>query len=320
VGAVVAHSPPMIELYKTVAQIAPASITVLIIGESGSGKELVARTIHARSARSDRPFVAVNCAALPESLLESELFGHVRGAFTGAVADRKGLFEEATGGTLFLDEIGHVSPKMQGELLRVLQEGEVRRVGGGVVKVDVRVIAATNRELEPQVASGAFRSDLYYRLNVVTLRVPPLRERRSDIPPLIAHFLSIQAERAGRSVPRVAPEALAALGEYGWPGNVRELENVVARALAVSRPGGIVKDDLPGEVASGEAAPAMQVEGAEDWPTLEELSYRYVARVLDRTGGNRTRAAEILGVDRRTLSRMANRRKKDDPSDPSDGA
>ena len=307
-GAVVAHAAPMIELYKTIAQIAPSSITVLVIGESGSGKELVARTVHTRSTRAAGPFVAVNCAALPETLLESELFGHVRGAFTGAVAERRGLFEEATNGTLFLDEIGHVSPKMQGELLRVLQEGEIRRVGGGPVKVDVRVIGATNRDLEPLVATGQFRSDLYYRLNVVTLRVPPLRDRREDIPPLVAHFLAVAAERAGVPAPPVAPDALAALCAYAWPGNVRELENVVQRALAVARPGGIVKDDLPQEVCAGSSPqPLPQAVAAEDWPTLDELTRRYVSRVLERTGGNRTRAAEILGVDRRTLSRMANR-------------
>ncbi len=319
-GAVVAHAAPMIELYKTIAQIAPSSITVLVIGESGCGKELVARTVHARSTRAAGPFVAVNCAALPETLLESELFGHVRGAFTGAVSDRRGLFEEATNGTLFLDEIGHVSPKMQGELLRVLQEGEIRRVGGGPVKVDVRVIGATNRDLEPLVATGQFRSDLYYRLNVVTLRVPPLRDRKEDIPPLVAHFLAIAADRAGIGVPPVAPDALAALCAYAWPGNVRELENVVQRALAVARPGGIVEDDLPDEVRAGPKPPPLpQAVSAEDWPTLDELTRRYVGRVLERTGGNRTRAAEILGVDRRTLSRMANReRGRDDDDD--DGA
>jgi DNA-binding NtrC family response regulator len=290
--------------------------TVLVVGESGTGKELVARAIHTHSPRAAGPFVAVNCTALTESLLESELFGHAKGAFTGAVAVRRGIFEEAQGGTVFLDEIGDVGGKMQAQLLRVLQEGEIRRVGGtDSIKVDVRVVAATNRELEAEVEAGRFREDLYFRINVVTIRLPPLRERPSDIPLLVDHFLSKYAARERRADAGVAPAAMALLQGWAWPGNVRELENVIERALALSKDGVILPSDLPPEVAEGSTATASSaslVAGApaglvEDRPTLAELERRYIELILRETGGNKKRAAEILGIDRRTLYRTLER-------------
>jgi two-component system response regulator AtoC len=305
---IVGSAPAMIDVYKTVAQVAPTTATVLIVGESGTGKELVARAIHAKSPRAQKPFVAVNCAALPESILESELFGHEKGSFTGAASAKRGLFEEANGGTLFLDEVGDISPKMQVQLLRVLQEGEIRRVGGSdTVKVDVRVVAATNRDLKADVAGGRFREDLYFRMQVVTVRVPPLRERRQDIKLLVHHFLAKHAERLKRPVPRVATDALESLEAYAFPGNVRELSHLVERAMLLAREGAITSADLPKEIAGGTKSASnggMNGSLVDDWPTLAVLDRRYIDRVLARTGGNKTRAAEVLGIDRRTLNRM----------------
>ena len=297
-------SPPMLELYKQIAQIAPTHVTVLIVGESGSGKELVARTIHERSRRADRPYVAVNCASIAEGLLESELFGHERGAFTGAHSTRLGLFEEANGGTVLLDEVGDIPAKMQAQLLRVLQEGEVRRVGGSsAIPVDVRVLAATNRDLTVDVAEKRMRADLFYRLNVVTLRIPPLRERGDDVVALARHFVARNAATLGRLIPEISDEALKRLCAHPWPGNVRELENAMARAVAMSQRSVLLPGDLP-PLVSGEAlAPGAQAID-QDWPTLGELQRRYIARVLERTAGNKTAAASILGVDRRTLQRQ----------------
>jgi two-component system response regulator AtoC len=305
-ATIVGSAPAMIEVYKTVAQVAPTTATVLIVGESGTGKELVARAIHAKSPRAQKPFVAVNCAALPESILESELFGHEKGAFTGAVGTKRGLFEEASGGTLFLDEASDISPKMQVQLLRVLQENEIRRVGGtDTVKVDTRVVAATNRDLKADVAAGRFREDLFFRLQVVTVRVPPLRERKQDIKLLVHHFLAKHAERLKRPVPRVANDAFDALDAYGFPGNVRELSHIVERAMLLAREGAITVADLPKEIGSNGKQQATGTSGlADDWPTLAVLDRRYIDRVLARTGGNKTRAAEVLGIDRRTLNRM----------------
>ncbi len=312
IESIVGASPAMLDVYKMVARVAPTMSTVLVVGESGTGKELVARAIHTHSPRATGAFVAVNCTALTESLLESELFGHAKGAFTGAVASKRGIFEEAQGGTLFLDEIGDVGPKMQAQLLRVLQEGEIRRVGGTeAVNVDVRVVAATNRELEDEVKAGRFREDLYFRINVVTIRLPPLRERPSDIPLLVSHFLAKYAARERRTDAGVAREALALLSRYGWPGNVRELENVLERALALSKDGVILLSDLPPEIA--QEAGAGGVAGAatgglvDDRPTLAELERRYIELILRETGGNKKRAAEILGIDRRTLYRTLER-------------
>jgi DNA-binding NtrC family response regulator len=303
---IVGSAPAMIEVYKTVAQVAPTTASVLIVGESGTGKELVARAIHAKSPRANKPFVAVNCAALPESILESELFGHEKGAFTGAVGVKRGLFEEANGGTLFLDEVGDISPKMQVQLLRVLQENEIRRVGAQeTIKVDARVVAATNRDLKQDVADGRFREDLYFRLQVVTVRVPPLRERKQDIKLLVHHFLAKHAERLKRPVPRVAADTLEALEVYAFPGNVRELSHIVERAMLLAREGAITTADLPKEIGPTNGKSAGGMSGlADDWPTLAMLDRRYIDRVLARTGGNKTRAAEVLGIDRRTLNRM----------------
>jgi DNA-binding NtrC family response regulator len=296
-------SPPMLELYKQIAQVAPTDATVLITGESGSGKELAARTLHQRSRRAARPFLAVNCAALAESLLESELFGHEKGAFTGAHAVRRGLFEEASGGTLFLDEIGDIGAKMQAQLLRVLQEGEVRRVGGSQpIAVDVRLITATNRDLAVDVAEKRMRADLFYRLNVVALQIPPLRNRGDDVIALAHHFTALHALRLGRPIPELSEAALARIRAYPWPGNVRELENALARAVAMSQRAVLLPQDLPPLVAGDNSQPVTTID--HDWPTLAELERRYVERVLDRAGGNKTAAASILGVDRRTLQRM----------------
>jgi len=311
IESIVGASPAMLDVYKMVARVAPTMSTVLVVGESGTGKELVARAIHTHSPRANGPFVAVNCTALTESLLESELFGHAKGAFTGAVASKRGIFEEAQGGTVFLDEIGDVAAKMQAQLLRVLQEGEIRRVGGTeAIKVDVRVVAATNRELEDEVKAGRFREDLYFRINVVSIRLPPLRERPSDIPLLVDHFLAKYAARERRSDAGVAPQAMALLQRYGWPGNVRELENVIERALALSKDGVILPSDLPPEIAHEAATGGSAATGGglvDDRPTLAELERRYIDLILRETGGNKKRAAEILGIDRRTLYRTLER-------------
>ena len=305
---IVGRSPAMLEVYKLVARVAVTQSTVLVIGESGTGKELVARAIHSNSPRRNGPFVAVNCTALTESLLESELFGHQKGAFTGATEKKRGLFEEATGGTLFLDEIGDVGGKMQAQLLRVLQEGEIRRVGGGEsVKVDARVVAATNRDLEDEVRAGRFREDLYFRLNVVTVRLPPLRERRSDVRILAQHFLAKYAAREKRELLGVAPEAIDALERYAWPGNVRELENAIERSLALSKEGVLLPSDLPPEIAHGSSPLAPPPNLIDDRPQLAELERRYMELILRETGGNKKRAAEILGIDRRTLYRTIER-------------
>ncbi|OLE53834.1 MAG: hypothetical protein AUG51_11125 [Acidobacteria bacterium 13_1_20CM_3_53_8] len=309
----VGRSPIMIELYKEIARVAPARSTVLITGESGTGKELVARAIHQHSPRAARPFVPVNCGALTETLLEAELFGHVRGSFTGAVADRKGLWEEAEEGTLFLDETGETSQAMQVKLLRALQEGEIRRVGSSKpTRVNARVVAATNRDLEREVKAGRFREDLFYRLSVVTLVVPPLRDRRSDIPLLGERFLRLAAERTGRRL-RFSDSALNLLMAYDWPGNVRELENAVEAAALRARGAEIAPEDLPVKMQTSDVKARAALSRSPltamyaDLVSMDELERRYLLHVLEATGGNRTRAAEILDIDRRTLYRMAER-------------
>jgi DNA-binding NtrC family response regulator len=311
-AGLVGRSPAMIELYKEIARVAPSRSTVLIYGESGTGKELVARSIHKHSPRSSRPFIPVNCGALTETLLESELFGYLRGAFTGATADRKGLWEEAEGGTLFLDEIGETSQAMQVKLLRALQEGEIRRVGSTrPIIVDARVVTATNHELEKEVKAGRFREDLFYRLGVVTLRVPPLRERRSDIPLLAERFLRAASENAGRGRLRLSEGTLNRLIAYDWPGNVRELESAVEYAALHARGAEVAAEDLPPKLQTAEVRQAASRSPLaalyEDLPSLDELERRYLQHVLEATGGNRTRTAEILHIDRRTLYRMAER-------------
>jgi DNA-binding NtrC family response regulator len=301
----VGRSAGMLEVYKGIAQATLGDAPVLITGETGTGKELVARAIHRHSRRAARPVVPVNCGALPEGLLESELFGHVRGAFTGAIADKKGLFEQAHGGTLLLDEIGETTPALQVRLLRVLESGEIRSVGGTAARhVDVRVIAATNRDLERAASEGGFRQDLYYRLNVIRIRIPSLRERTEDIPLLVDHFLRAAAQRSGRGV-RLSGAAVQALRAYAWPGNVRELENTLERLVLGVPAGTIDVEDLPAPLRR--AGPALEERLFADLPTLDEIEKRYLRHVLVAVGGNRSRAAEVLGIDRRTLYRMAER-------------
>jgi DNA-binding NtrC family response regulator len=310
---IVGKSAIMLEVYKLVARVAASTATVLVEGESGTGKELVARAIHTHSPRARAPFVPVNCTALTESLLESELFGHARGAFTGAVTSKRGLFETANGGTLFLDEIGDMGPKMQAQLLRTLQDGEVRPVGGSEsIRVDVRIVCATNKDLDEEVKAGTFREDLYFRINVVTVRLPPLRERREDIPILVAHFLNKLARRERREPATLSPEALRLLTAYGWPGNVRELENAIERAVAVAKGNVVLPSDLPPEVGGppGGLGPADAPGGGgiiADRPTLGELERRYIQLVLQENAGNKKKAAEKLGIDRRTLYRALER-------------
>jgi DNA-binding NtrC family response regulator len=305
-NGVVGRSPAMVEVYKTIARVAPGRSTVLVLGESGTGKELVARAIHEHSPRRKRPFVAVDCGALTESLLESELFGHVRGAFTGALIDKPGLFAEADGGTVFLDEIGDVTPGLQAKLLRVLQEQQVRPVGGTEWHaVDVRVVAATNRDLSAAVAAGRFREDLFYRLKVVSLALPPLRERREDVPLLVEHLVRRAAHECDKPVSGVSEAALALLCAYPWPGNVRELAHVLERGVALAQHEVLSAEDLPLELRQP-PEPALAAAPA-DRPTLEQLKRRYVRAVLEESGGNVSRAAAVLGVDRRSLYRMLQR-------------
>jgi two-component system response regulator AtoC len=311
---IVGKSAVMLDVYKLVARVAASTATVLVEGESGTGKELVARSIHTHSPRAGAPFLPVNCTALTESLLESELFGHARGAFTGAVGAKRGLFEAAHGGTLFLDEIGDMGPKMQAQLLRTLQDGEVRPVGGSEsIRVDVRLVCATNKILEEEVKAGRFREDLYFRINVVTVQLPPLRDRPEDIPALVAHFLNKTARRERREAAAMSPEALRLLTAYGWPGNVRELENAIERAVAVAKGNVVLPSDLPPEVggsaAVGVPGGVSVADGGiiADRPTLGELERRYIQLVLAECAGNKKKAAEKLGIDRRTLYRALER-------------
>lgn len=300
-SSLVGRSPALLEVYKQVARAAASNVPVLITGETGTGKEMVARALHKRSPRAGGPFIPVDCGAISESLMESELFGHARGSFTGATGARRGVFEEADGGTLFLDEIGDVGPKVQSQLLRALQEGEIRRVGESApVRVDVRVVAATNKDLKARVAEGLFREDLLYRLDVVHLHLPPLRERREDIPALVEHFAQHHARGGARPV--VTPEAMARLTAYDWPGNVRQLENVMARALALNVTGVLGPQDFPEPI--GDAPKKLTGGLAGDMPSLAELSRRYAAHVLQHVGGNKSEAARLLGVDRKTLYKL----------------
>ena len=307
---IVGHSPAIIEVMKTVARVAASQATVLLTGETGTGKELIARAIHDYSDRAARRFVAVNCSALAEGVLESELFGHVKGAFTGAGVTRAGLFREADGGTIFLDEIGDVSPGLQSRLLRVLQEREITPVGADIpVRVDVRVLAATHQDLEALVKQGRFREDLYYRLKVVTVKLPPLRERLQDLPLLVHYFLRNLAAQHGREPVALDPEAESLLLAHSWPGNVRELINVLERALVLAAQGVIGPEHLTSELRQSSAVapgdPASLAEPA--LLPLAEVERRHVLRVLQATRGNRERAARILGISRRTLVRMLHR-------------
>ena len=306
---IVGVSPRMIEVFKLIARVAPTRSTVLITGESGTGKEVVARALHWNGPRATGPFVTIDCGGLAEGLLESELFGHVRGAFTGALAARRGLFEAGHGGTVFLDEIGEIGPNMQAKLLRVLELQEIRPVGSNEpIHIDIRLIAATNRDLSAEVREGHFREDLFYRLNVVSVVLPPLRERREDIPALAQHFLRKYAASNGKAIDGIAPEAMDRIDAYAWPGNVRELENAIERAVAVSHHPILLPDDLPRHLAPPTPSPPERPPSApQDLVSLDELTRQHLARVLVATGGNKKRAAEILGVDRRTLYRMLER-------------
>ncbi len=292
----VSKSPAMQRVFELAQVAARSNSTILVLGESGTGKEVIARTVHAESPRAQGPFVAVSCAALTETLLESELFGHEKGAFTGAVARRKGKIETAQGGTLFLDEVGDISPKLQLDLLRVLEERRFHRVGGNeLIEVDVRVIAATNRDLEKAVAEASFREDLYYRLNVIRVTLPPLRERKEDIPLLVEYFLERLEAELKRHV-RVSPEAMAALLAHAWPGNVRELRNVLERGAVVAQ-GEVVK---PADLGLGPAL-AREPAAASGPSTLEDMERRHIAEVLGYASGNISQAARLLGIDRVTL-------------------
>jgi DNA-binding NtrC family response regulator len=299
---IVGQSPALRRVLDIATQAAPSSATVLILGESGTGKELIARYIHSKSGRASGPFVAVNCAAIPETILEAELFGHERGAFTGAVGKREGRFARARGGTLFLDEIGELSPSVQVKLLRVIQEGEYEPVGGNPVRADVRLLAATNRDLSAEVEAGRFREDLYYRLNVIAVTAPQLRARREDIPLLIDHFLGIYCRKNGRSRLDVHRDALVKLLDYSWPGNVRELENVIERAAVLCRSDAILVVDLP-EVVAQATAPAPSALSFSIGTPLEDVESRMIRETLRHTSGDKTLAAQLLGISTRTIYR-----------------
>ncbi|MGD8317579.1 MAG: sigma-54 dependent transcriptional regulator [Myxococcales bacterium] len=309
VGKLIGRSPPMMKVYDLVQRVSETDSSVLLTGESGTGKELVARALHTESDRADMPFIALNCAAVPANLLESELFGHVRGAFTDAKSSRKGLFERANKGTVLLDEIGEMPMEMQPKLLRVLQERKARPVGGSTeIPFDTRILAATNRDLETDVEEGRFREDLYYRLNVVEIHVPPLRARGNDILLLAQHFLQELSERMEKPVKGITSEAARKLLDYDWPGNVRELENAMERAVTLTRFERITVDDLPDRISKHESTRISPVDvDAGQVLTLQELERRYIERVLKAVGDNKTRAAKLLGLDRRTLYRKLER-------------
>jgi DNA-binding NtrC family response regulator len=309
-------SSAFVEVMKLVGRVAATNLPVLITGESGTGKEVVARAIHRRSPRSDRPFVAVNCGAIPAELIESELFGHVKGSFTGAHADRRGLWQEADGGTVFLDEISETSPAFQVKLLRALQEREIRRVGSNqTVRVDVRVIAASNRDVDQEMREGRFRQDLLYRLNAVTLHLPPLRERREDIIPLARYFAERMAQVSGTACISFSRDAVQLLEKYDWPGNIRELENAIVRAAALCDQA-VRPEDLPERVRNFSPLASIPLHAkpsrdgdhdGEDLLSLAEVEGRHIFRVLARTGGNKQAAARVLGIDRTTLQRKLER-------------
>lgn len=301
---IVGRSQKMKDVLETVAMVAPTEASVLILGESGTGKELIANALHLGSNRSDKRFIKVNCAALPETLLESELFGHEKGAFTGAVGRRAGRFELADGGTIFLDEIGEMTPATQAKLLRVLQEREFEPLGSSrTVKVDIRIITASNRVLKDEVRKGTFREDLFYRLNVVPINLPPLRDRKEDVPLLIEHFLKIYNEKNGRSLQGFHPRALDALMRYPWPGNIRELENVVERAVILTRDDYVPYSELPDPIREALDDPLSREirEGITPGMTIREMEKELIIKTLEDNDGNRTRTARVLGITRRTL-------------------
>ncbi|MBN1782497.1 sigma-54-dependent Fis family transcriptional regulator [bacterium] len=302
---IVGNSNAMMEVLSMVSKVAKTDSTVLITGQSGTGKELIAKATHLNSRRKNRAFITINCGALPENLQESELFGHVRGAFTGAIKDKRGLFQEASGGTLFLDEIGETALSTQVKLLRFLQDGEIRRVGENEpVYVDVRLIAATNKDLKKQIEEGKFREDLYYRLNVIPIDLPAVSERRDDIPLLAAHFLKIYAERTKKNNPLISPDAMKYLMDYDWPGNVRELENVIERAMILAPKNVIQPDDLPAALLECERKPVTETQtlpGGDQ--TLEELEKQHILMTLEKYDWNQKKASDILGISTTTLWR-----------------
>ena len=309
---IIGRSQALLDVIALVQRVADSPATVLLTGPSGTGKERIARALHEGSKRADKPFVAVNAAAIPDTLLESELFGYVKGAFTDARTDRRGLVQEADGGTLFLDEIGDLPLQLQAKLLRVLQEREVRPVGSTKASpIDVRVVAATHRDLRAAIKEGRFREDLFYRLAVIEIAIPPLRDRPEDIMPLAEHFLVRAAARSGRAIRGISASAARRLVAYGWPGNVRELENAIERSVALARDEWISVDDLPPTLETV-PTPDLFASAAERMMTWEELEKGYVKHVLERLGGNKTRAATVLGVNRRTLQRWLGEEKEEE--------
>lgn len=306
-SSLVGRSPAMLEIYKKIAMVSDSRSTVLIYGESGTGKELVAKAIHYNGGRANQRFFAVNCGALAESLLETELFGHVRGSFTGAFENKRGILEEASGGTVFLDEVSEMSPALQVNLLRAIEEQEVRRVGSNqAIKTDVRFIAASNKMLGRMVEEGKFRADLYYRLRVVEINMPPLRERTEDIPLLVEHFLKKLGQERKQTY-SVSAQALSSLVSYEWPGNVRELENALEAAVALNRSGVVNLEDLPPKVRPDNQNGNRLERLHADLPSLDELAKRYLLHVLKVTSDNKARTANIMGIDRKTLYRMLDR-------------
>jgi DNA-binding NtrC family response regulator len=303
--SMVGKSKKMIEIYGLIEKIAGTDSTVLIFGESGTGKEIAARAIHHQSARREKSFVSINCGALPENLLESELFGHVKGSFTGAIANKKGMFEVAERGTLFLDEVGEMSPWTQVKLLRTLQDKKIRRVGGtDEIPVDVRIIAATNQDLKRRIEEGKFREDLFYRLNVISLEVPPLRNRKEDIPILINHFLEKYSAKMGRQTKRIPPRIMKIFESYAWPGNVRELENTIERIIAIEDRETITESSLPEDLLSPQSDSDMDYElkpGFDLNATIDEISRNFVQQALRRANGNLKETAELLGINYRSL-------------------
>lgn len=308
----IGKSPKIVDVYKTLARAAMSSSTVLVSGESGTGKELVARAIHDNSQRRAKQFIAVNCGALAENLLESELFGHMRGAFTGALSDKRGLFEEAHGGTLFLDEIGDITSALQIKLLRVLQESEIKPVGSTEIrKVEVRMIVATHRDLEALVKAGKFREDLYYRLKVISIELPPLRDRMEDLPDLVDYFLAKYAEKNRKMVSHISDEAMGYLRSYSWPGNIRELEHAIERAVAMTNTAVLFPEDFPAEILR--AGSQEEIEAGftgrgtviQQRTSLEEMEKTHITKVLQEVNFNKSKASEILGIDRATLYRKA---------------
>ncbi len=300
--SIIGNSLPMRQTMDMVRQVAPSNATVLLMGESGTGKELFARAIHNHSSRSSRPFIALNCAALPESLLEAELFGHEKGAFTGATSRRQGRFELADQGTLFLDELGEMSPTVQVKLLRVLQEGEFERVGGTqTLKVDTRIVAATNKDLRAEVEAGRFREDLFYRLNVISITLPPLRERKGDVPLLAHYFLGTYADKNAKAVVGISREAVEALMAWSWPGNVRELENAVERAVVLCRGDTIGAEDLPPHIGDGD--PERRTLTIPIGTPLSEIEHMVIRETLAATRGDKRLAAQLLGIATRTIYR-----------------